>query len=68
MSASQEIARCQSSKDVKRTIKELSFITRLPELRIRELLHEYTMTEIRNGSMVAGKWVPLESVKVDKNL
>lgn len=68
MSKSQEIARCQSSEDVKRNIRELSFRTRLPEGKIRELLHEYTMTEIRNGGIVGGKWVPLESVKVDKNL
>lgn len=45
-------------------VKELSYLTRMPEKKIRSLLDSYTMTEIRNGHMVGREWIPLESVTV----
>lgn len=57
-----------SKTESEKMVKELSYLTRMPEKKIRSLLDSYTMTEIRNGRMVGREWMPLESVKVDKNL
>ena len=41
-----------SKIESERMVKELSFLTRQSERKIRALLNDYTVTEIRNGKKV----------------